>query len=915
MVDGRGPGVLTATDLDLRREQLAASPDLAALARRLAARAAPLLARPLTIPRHKALLSADGGVCPDDGTTLEFDPWSPTSHRCPRCGRSFAGERHDRAWARFGHLWLAERAAALATLASLAGHGGAAHRAAEILTGYASSYFDYPNRDNVLGPSRLFFSTYLESVWVTNYLAAALLLRESGHLPDQVADGVGVVAEEAANLIGEFDEGFSNRQTWHNAALAAIAVWFEDEELLNRAVQGPTGMLPHLVEGFGSDGMWYEGENYHLFALRGQLVGMGWARDAGVDLLEDERLAARLAAALRAPALTALPDHSFPARKDSRFGMSLAQPMYLDLWEVGLARLGDESSDLWSWLRELYATPAPAAKTFDSYLHEAGEPPPAARTRADLSWWALLEMAPALPEGAAWEPGTVLLERQGLAILRAPDRYASLECGRYGGGHGHPDRLHLTLFADGQLWLADPGTGSYVAGDLMWYRSTLAHNAPRLEGRSQPPGDAQCEAFDVQDAWSWTRGRYGELSRTLVAGDYLLDVVELDAAEDRTIELAWHPAGRLELTTPGGWTAEPWSEPWVEQVERFTGPTEHGVVLCAHAENGASLRLHLRFEGTLLRMSVPGRPGQPGRGTTYVVRARGRGTRLVAVLETGQDRGRVRSVDASGEQITVETVNGIDRHLVTPNGWEITGPAGTTKLGGLRRTPAVPAPLIDVNRPIRAEGVALYVPEPLELDGTLDAFDAGEPLALDYDDQYRRSEEPYHGPEEFSATLLANWNEDGLYLGVDVVKAEVIVRPDDAPPLRLDNDPDDIHADGLQVYLRPDPEGPIYGFLVVLSDDAGGIRVHRISDTAGSPDMVTGAWQSTGTGYSVTLRIALPDWSPRGGDTLGFDFIVNEMHPERLRRAGQLVWSGGGGWVYLRGDRQPVESFGTLELR
>jgi hypothetical protein len=79
--------------------------------------------------------------------------------------------------------------------------------------------------------------------------------------------------------------------------------------------------------------------------------------------------------------------------------------------------------------------------------------------------------------------------------------------------------------------------------------------------------------------------------------------------------------------------------------------------------------------------------------------------------------------------------------------------------------------------------------------------------------------------------------------------------------------------------------------------------------------MVTGAWQATGTGYSLTLRIALPDWSPRGGETLGFDFIVNEMHPDRLRRAGQLAWSGGGGWVYLRGDRQAAESFGTLVLR
>jgi hypothetical protein len=907
--------VLTAADLDTRREQLGASADLAALARRLAEQAAPLLAHPVPIPSHKALLSADGGICPDDGTALEFDPWSPTAHRCPRCGRTVSGERHDRAWARFGHLWLAERAATLAALASLVDHEGAARRAGEILSGYASSYFDYPNRDNVLGPSRLFFSTYLESVWLTSYLAAASLLRESGHLAEEVAEGVGVVAEEAANVIGEFDEGFSNRQTWHNAALTAIAVWFEDEELLNRAVQGPTGLLPHLVEGFGSDGMWYEGENYHLFALRGQLVGMGWAREAGVDLLEDERLAERLAAALRAPALTALPDHTFPARKDSRFGMSLAQPMYLELWEVGLARLGDEGSDLWGWLRELYADPAPKAQTFDSYLHEAGEPAPTARTRAHLSWWALLEMAPALPDGAPWEPGPVLLESQGLAILRSGDRYASLECGRFGGGHGHPDRLHLTLFADGAHWLADPGTGSYVAGDLLWYRSTLAHNAPRLDGQSQPPGDARCEGFDVQGGWSWTRGRYGELARTLVAGDYLLDVVELDAAEDRTIELPWHLTGRVEMATPGDWTAEPWDEPFVEQVERFTGSTEQGVVLRSHGENAATLTLHLRFDGTLLRASVPGRPGQTGRGTMYLVRARGRGARLVATLESTRGAAKVRSLDASGELVTVVTADGSDRHLPSPTGWEITGAAGTTKLGGLRRPPVAPSPLIDLNRPTRATGAALYVQHPPELDGALDSFDASEPMTLDYDDQYRRSEEPYHGPEEFSATLLANWNEDALYLGVDVVKAEVTVRPDDAPPLRLDNEPDDIHADGLQVYLRPETDGSVYGFLVVPADQAGGIRVRTVSGTAGSPEMVTGAWQPTGTGYSMALRLALPAWSPRGGDTLGFDLIVNEMHPERLRRAGQLVWSGGGGWVYLQGDRQAAESFGTLELR
>ena len=856
--------MLNAAELDIRREQLGESADLGGLARQLAQRAAPVLARRPVVPTQKALLSADGGVCPDDGGPLEFDPWSPSAHRCPRCGRSFSGERHDRAWARFQHLWLAERAASLAALAGLVGHDGAAARAGEILSAYASSYVAFPNRDNVLGPSRLFFSTYLESIWITNYLAAATLLRESSRLSDDVAEGVGVVAEEAANVIGDFDEGFSNRQTWHNAALAAIAVWFEDEELLTRAVQAPTGMIAHLVQGFGADGMWYEGENYHLFALRGQLLAMGWARQAGVELLEDERLAAQLAAALRAPAVTALPDYTFPARKDSRFGLSLAQPMYLELWEIGLARLGDAGSPLWSWLRDLYAAPAPRAETFDSYLHEAGLPPPDGhRTRADLSWWALLEMAPSLPQDTeAWAPGSALLEGQGLAILRDGPRYASLESGRYGGGHGHPDRLHFTLHADGHLWLADPGTGSYVSPDLFWYRSTLAHNAPRLDGRSQAPGDAQCEAFEVQEGWSWARGRFGDLSRTLVAGPYLLDVVELNATEERTIELPWHPHGQVELVTAGGWAADELDDSSVTEVERFTGSTDAGVVLRARTDDGAALSLHLLFDGELLRGSGPGRPDRGGRETFFLVRSRGRAARLIAALESSRGAPALRSLRAAGEVIEVETASGIDRHLATPAGWEIAGADGSVRLAGLRRPVVAPRPLIDLDRPTRMVGLAPHVMPAPELDGTLDALDARAPLTLDYEDQYRRSEEPYAGPEEFSATAVVNWDEDGLYLGVDVVKAEVIVRPDDAPPLRLDNEPDDIHTDGIQVYVRPDPAGPVYGFLVVPADDAGRIRVRPTSGSAGAPGMVTGAWQPTGTGWSLSIGIALPGWSP-----------------------------------------------------
>src|SRR5438034_1331401 len=416
---GRSARVVTAEELAARAEEVRGSADLTALLGHLRDRARPVLERMPVIADHKAVLTVDGGYCPDDGAALTFDPWSPDEHRCPRCGETWRGERHNWSWARYQHLWLAERAAHLAALAGLGDETDrrAAARARDILNAYAQRYWRYPNRDNGLGPSRLFFSSYLESIWTCNYVAAATLLRASDQLDDATAHGVNQVTEEAATVIGDYDESFSNRQTWNNAALAAVAVWFEDEELAQRVIEGDTGLIAHLMRGYGRDGMWYEGENYHLFALRGLLTGAGWARLAGVDFVAEERLAMRMRLALRAPSLTALPDFTFPARKDSRFGMSLAQPAYVELWEIGLARLGmrdagNEMRDVAAWLHALYSIPPAPRELSESYLHDAPiDRIPHPVSRISLSWCSLLEMLPELPPAAeTWNPQSVLLE-------------------------------------------------------------------------------------------------------------------------------------------------------------------------------------------------------------------------------------------------------------------------------------------------------------------------------------------------------------------------------------------------------------------------------------------------------------------------------------------------------------------------
>jgi hypothetical protein len=196
----------------------------------------------------------------------------------------------------------------------------------------------------------------------------------------------------------------------------------------------------------------------------------------------------------------------------------------------------------------------------------------------------------------------------------------------------------------------------------------------------------------------------------------------------------------------------------------------------------------------------------------------------------------------------------------------------------------------------------------------LAGFDLSEPLHLTLEDQYRRSEDAYPGPDELSAVAYAAWDEAALYVAVEVTKPDVCFRAGGAPPLGLDNEADDIHSDGLQVYIAD--EGGYVGYLIVPDTDGRGVRAAATSDSGGGDDQgVEGGWKRTEQGYRVTVRVPWPaQVRPYVGGRVSFDLIVNEMLPGRLRRAGQLVWSGGNGWVWLRGDRQDPARFGVLEL-
>ena len=302
--------------------------------------------------------------------------------------------------------------------------------------------------------------------------------------------------------------------------------------------------------------------------------------------------------------------------------------------------------------------------------------------------------------------------------------------------------------------------------------------------------------------------------------------------------------------------------------------------------------------------------GQPDLGRKveqqYFLRQSRGGAWLGAVIDL--DPASAGTVEWGANGASVIRANGRVDVTITPTRASVSHPTGKVTLAGLRDVRPVPKPLLS-ERPVW-EARAMVPPAwtAPALDGSFEGFDLSHPLTLDDEHQYRRSEAQYDD-QRFAATAWLNWDHDGVYVAVEVRKPELILRDPGAPPLELDNEADDIHQDGLQIYLKY-PDQTTAGF-VVVPDESGTMRARSVGAEVGTS--VEGVWAQTDDGYAATVVLRDPRLSTlRPGDTLGFDLVVNEMTSDRIRRLGQLVWSGDGGWTYLRGDRGAAT--GIIEL-
>lgn len=136
-----------------------------------------------------------------------------------------------------------------------------------------------------------------------------------------------------------------------------------------------------------------------------------------------------------------------------------------------------------------------AASDWRTLVYDQPDLEAAAAADAQATW-----RDQAIGNTGAFQNGCTLLPSSGVAVLRQqagdftaqPDSAAvAISYGPYGGGHGHPDKLSIAVYAQGRQWVPHYGSMPYESHwKTEWTSHTLSHNTLVVDERSQrPAGD------------------------------------------------------------------------------------------------------------------------------------------------------------------------------------------------------------------------------------------------------------------------------------------------------------------------------------------------------------------------------------------------------------------------------------------
>lgn len=419
--------------------------------------------------RHKSPMEVpllEGGhlhhyFCPIHKIRFTFDWNKPTEHYCTMCMEYWKDEKlYDWGWVNVAHECNCEYLRSCMYLYLITGERQYAEYIRNMMLDYAAKYITYLEHDTErkVGPwgGKMFGQSLDESVWASEGCRAFQVAKEI-MTDEEIAHIENGYLRPCAKLLLN-RRGTANWQVWHNSGLAALGIALHDDKIIDVAINdGKHGYYAMMKEFVSEDGWWGEGSpTYHYYPLRAMLLTADAVRCRNINLY-DEKLYKMLAS----PALGVYADLYFPAHNDGWYGESLLAQA--PLYEIGYVRYNNDPF-FKSVLEQCY-------QHIDRTSTEALENGVILQGYENEFCWPSIEYP-----------------NMGYSVLRSGKKTVILKYGPHGGGHGHPDKLSISIHNGIKEIVPDMGTCAYGIPEFTkWYRKTLAHSTVTVDAKDQNP--------------------------------------------------------------------------------------------------------------------------------------------------------------------------------------------------------------------------------------------------------------------------------------------------------------------------------------------------------------------------------------------------------------------------------------------